>query len=80
MKWTREAKVFVSKSELPLKGLKESRVETAERDDLDIERENENERERSSVTSVSTSVLGHTGREFKSIRAVSSCTQKRLRY
>lgn len=82
MKRTREAQVFVSKSELPLKGVKESRVRdsTAEMDDLGIEREKENERERSSVTSVSASVLGRTGREFKSIRAVSSCTQKRLRY
>ncbi len=82
MKRSREAQVFVSKSELPLKGVKESRVydSTAERDDLGIERENENERERSSVTSVRASVLGCTGREFKSIRAVSSCTQKRLRY
>lgn len=65
-----------------MKEVKETSVgdSKAERVDLGMERENRNERERSSVTSVNTSVLGRTSREFKSIRAVSSCTQKLLRY
>lgn len=48
----------------------------AETDDLAIDRQNENETTRSSVTSVSASVLGRNGREFKSIRALYSCTQR----
>jgi len=58
-----------------LKEVKETSVDdsTAERVDLGMERER-------SVSYVNSSVWGRTSREFKSIRAVSSCKQKLLRY